>query len=681
MKQLILLLFAGIGIFHLGFGQWNTDPMINTAIATAPGEEAIPKVAVAESGITYVSWFSNESGNYNIRLQKFDVYGNKLWAEGGLLVSDNPSMTWLTDWDMTVDQEENAILVLQDIRTGYNDVFAYRISPDGSFVWGDDGLQLSTGEAFDAAPKVTVSNAGNAFFAWQADEVIIGQKISPEGALLWGPNGLTMSGANTFSWPQLLPVGDDDIIMKFFEDSGPVWAPTRHVYAQRFDGTGNPDWAQPAVISDAGGISAWTQIFPFINDGDDGFYIAWHDDRDNNMLANMWVQHIGQDGSVLLAADGVEVSTMAARNHFYAHLALPAGSDDIYIYWNEMDGDQNLRGIYGQKVSSTGERLWTNSGKTFIEISALNVYPLAARNTDTDMVVFYEEYFNTMDGKIKAMRIATDGSYVWDPNMIDMCTVQSAKVHTEVSNMNNGQWVAVWEDDRSGTSDIYGQNIQLDGTLGPVSIVYNLDVYPDSLWFDDIQSCLDGEYFTIKNNTDIPLTIMNFPVENFLSGWMWWISNFTGSFPYTVNPGDSLYLLVNISFPTGLPEIFDYVYDDILIELEVQAYTVTICLNSDLIENISKLTPQAGIKNFPNPFNDQISFEFNCDVEGLAELLILNAQGNIVVNSGKIRCIRGINVYQWDGKSSSGTSVPGGIYFYTLTVGDKVITGRIVKTN
>ena len=37
-------------------------------------------------------------------LQKFDVYGNELWAEGGLLISDHTQDTWLTDWDMTVDQ-------------------------------------------------------------------------------------------------------------------------------------------------------------------------------------------------------------------------------------------------------------------------------------------------------------------------------------------------------------------------------------------------------------------------------------------------------------------------------------------------------------------------------------------------------------------------------------------------
>ncbi len=39
-------------------------------------------------------------------------------------------MTWLTDWDMTVDHENHAILTWQDIRSGgNNNVVAYRISP------------------------------------------------------------------------------------------------------------------------------------------------------------------------------------------------------------------------------------------------------------------------------------------------------------------------------------------------------------------------------------------------------------------------------------------------------------------------------------------------------------------------------------------------------------------------
>ena len=38
------------------------------------------------------------------------------WDSTGLLVSAHPAMTWLTEWDMTIDQEDHAILTFQDIR-------------------------------------------------------------------------------------------------------------------------------------------------------------------------------------------------------------------------------------------------------------------------------------------------------------------------------------------------------------------------------------------------------------------------------------------------------------------------------------------------------------------------------------------------------------------------------------
>ncbi len=351
--------------------------------------------------------------------------------------------------------------------SGNNNVVAYRISPTGAFIWGADGIALSNSTAFNASPKVCATAAGNAVFAWQADDVIIMQKVSPSGSLMWGSSGITLSGTATFSWPQLLPVGADDVILKYFEDTGPSYSPTRHVYAQRYNGSGNPVWSSPAVISNAAGISAWTQIFPFINDGSDGFYIAWHDDRDNNMLSSSYVQHIGSNGAVLFPANGVEASTMGGRNHFYPHLALPTGSQEVLVFWNEMSGDQNQRGLYGQKLSSTGTRLWGNTGMIFIEISSTNVYPLAARQSPTDAVLFYEEYTTATAGYLKAMRIDASGGYVWTPQVKTICSVNSEKVHTVVNDFANNQWIVSWEDDRSADKDIYAQNIQLNGDLGP----------------------------------------------------------------------------------------------------------------------------------------------------------------------------------------------------------------------
>ncbi len=229
-------------------------------------------------------------------------------------------------------------------------------------------------------------------------------------------------------------------------------------------------------------------------------------------------------------------------------------------------------------------------------------------------------------------------------------------------------------------TDIYGQNIQLDGTLGPVTITYNLDVYPDSLWFDDYQSTTDGQYFTIKNNTPVPFTIMNIPLYNALPGWMWEITDFTGSFPLTLNPGDSLNMLVNIYFPTNSPGLFDYVYDVINIELEVENYTVTICLNSELIVGMSDFTKPNDIICYPNPSSDYFIFDFIVYKNTIAELEILNTQGNIVMTSGNFNCIAGKNTYQWDGKTNAGQVVPAGVYTYQLKLNDRIITGKIVKT-
>lgn len=647
--------------------QWSIDPAENNAISMANGEQAIPLVATAENGTTYIAWFSNESGNYDVRLQKLDVFGNFQWDSAGLLVSDHEAMSWLTDWDMTIDQEDHAILTFQDIRNINNDVFAYRISPEGDFVWGDDGIEMSTGAAFDAAPKVTVTNENNAVFAWEAEGEVMLQKISPEGEKQWGENGITLSSDNAYTWPQLIAVGDDEVILKYFEDSGPLWAPTRHVFAQRYDAEGNTVWDQPAIVSDAGSISAWTQIFPFINDGNDGFYIAWHDNRTNPTLASIYVQHIGSDGSVLYADDGIEASTLSNRNHFYAQLALPAGSEEIYVYWNEMDGDQNLRGIYGQKISSTGERLWTDNGKSFIDISTTNVYPVAARNSDEDMVVLYEETTSGMNASIKAMRIDTDGEYVWENEKIDMCTVQSEKVHSVVNSFYNDQWITTWEDSRNGAKDIYAQNIQLDGSLGPIVIPTELTVTPDSLFCEQMFE----NYIYINNNTNDEVTIENIYFE---LGWYVFLEEIP-VFPFILGVNESLILDVWVIPGSDFYDPNGYEYDDMYIITGIGNYTVDIAINWDLLGAIEENNNnQTVLSAAPNPSKDFVIFSLESKQEFDCKILIFDSFGKkiktlIPANRSDIR---------WNLTDQSNRKVPSGTYYYRLISDDIYETGKII---
>lgn len=667
MKKFNLSFILIFVILTTTFAQWSSNPNENTALSLASGEQAIPKIATSDNGTSYVSWFSNEEGNYNVRLQKLDVYGNFQWDSVGLLISNHPAMTWLTDWDMTIDQDEYAILTFQDIRNGNNDVFAYRISPDGEFVWGADGIEMSTGPAFDASPKVTVTNTNNSVFAWQADEVIIMQKVSPDGTKLWVESGITLSGTNTFSWPQLLAVGEDDVIMKYFEDSGPLWAPTRHVFAQRFDADGNPVWTEPSVISNEGGISAWTQVFPFINDGNDGFYIAWHDDRDMNNLASIYVQHIDADGNVLFADDGVEASIMPNRNHFYAQLAMPPGSENIFVFWNEMDIDQVNRGIYGQKISLAGERLWNDDGKKFIELSPLDVYPFAARNSDEDMVVFYEENASMPIATTKAMRIDNDGNFVWPDQMVSISSIQTEKVHAEAGNFFNGQWITVWEDDRNGYKDIYGQNIQLDGTLGPIVIPTDLTVTPDTVICD----VYGGHHVYVINNTAEAVNVSDIYFD------LGWHVEFTAplNLPNNLQPGDS----IDVEFyviPGSIYNPDGYVYDVLIIESEIGNYTVDIAINWDLLGAVTTNKSNSGIVMVsPNPAKEYISFTIRTEKTSNSKITILDSFGKLI----KSLPFNNTQMTSWNLIDNQGQRIPSGVYYYRVISGNTFETGKFIR--
>lgn len=366
-------------------------------------------------------------------MQLVDAQGNNLWATDGILISDNPQMTWLTEWDMTADNANHAILTFQDIRNGgNNNVVAYRISPTGSFVWGEDGIALSNSTAFNVSPKVTVTAAGNAVFAWQADDALIMQKVSPTGSPLWGSNGITISTSGiTFSWPQLIPVSTDEVILKYFQDTGSFPSITRNIYAQRYDADGDPVWSSAAVVTNMGGIVAWTQVLPFENDGSDGFYIAWHDQRYGpSSPSKVYVHHINSSGQAVFTANGVEVS---GSNYMLneAKLAHPAGSSSIYVFYDEIEPMyQSDWGISGQKISSIGAKLWGANGISIIPVSGVQTYIVDARKSPADMVVFYEEYVDNVNIVLKASRIDTDGNFVWPSGIVDISTVVSSKVHT-----------------------------------------------------------------------------------------------------------------------------------------------------------------------------------------------------------------------------------------------------------
>jgi hypothetical protein len=238
--------------------------------------------------------------------------------------------------------------------------------------------------------------------------------------------------------------------------------------------------------------------------------------------------------------------------------------------------------------------------------------------------------------------------------------------------MNNGQLIAAWEDNRTGSRDIFGQNIKLDGMLGPIPSG-ELIITPDTVFCE----VYGPHYAYVINGMTENVVAEDVYFEN---GWCVYFENLP-ELPYTISPEDSLTIEFYV-IPGSVNYNPDYYeYDKIFIQLNLGLYYVDLAINGDLLGSANSI--QKGndfVKLFPNPFTQFLSFEFNCKNESIAEISVFDNQGCAVMTSGNFKCTAGKNTYQWDGKTNSGLALPVGIYTYRLNVNDRIIRGKIVKT-
>lgn len=469
--------------------QWSNTSSSNLSVCDLAGAQYVPHIIQLEDGSSYISWYSMNEGNLNMRLQYLSVNGEAQWAQNGIIVSAHTQNSWVADYDLDVDNEGNAVIAFSDVRNGMASPNVYKISQTGEFLWGADGISLSTvGEEF--FPRLTVCSDNGVIICWSRpaepfDQIIM-SKILTDGNWGWGADGIILqTGDFDYAAPEIIAIDDNNSILCFSKQSGPFWSPNRHLFAQKFDSDGAPLWIDDVIISDQGGISGWTEI-NIIADGNNGVIIGWHDDRDNDQLSNPWIQHIGEDGSPL-AINGVQLTSEPNKNHFYVMPIGISDSGEIYACWMDTDANQNLRGMRSQKISSQADLLWGNNGIEVVGLSAQFSGVNGGVFADNKCILFYESYdfSNILETKLYAIALNTDGIPAWLNSTVEVSISESQRIHLEVSNASINQVILCWEDmPVSGGTYIKAQNLYTDGHLGiPTTIQENenidLLIYPN----------------------------------------------------------------------------------------------------------------------------------------------------------------------------------------------------------
>jgi hypothetical protein len=464
---LLILIASG------ALAQWPTNPALNRALSVTTGEASVPHIASTSDGGCYVSWWDNTPGHYCMYMQRLNAAGEVMWAPNGMLISNHAQDTWLTDYTLTVDTTDCAILAINDLRAGGDwDIYAYRINPAGDFLWGADGLTISNDANSDAFPQAKVTSAGNIVFAWNdisAAGVIRMRKVDLNGNDLWTPSIKVITSTNGVAYPRLAETNDDGIIMQLLVHQGPLYNNPYYIYAHKYDASGNDLWGSAGVLINN---TTTVEIYRYpdiVSDMAGGALPFWYDARGN--VNHVYGQHILAAGTVAWTANGVVVSTAAGQIQVEPTGFYNSVTSELFLFYINKNTDQNQWGVYGQKINSAGTRQWTNSGRALVAMSTQERGIVNACIIDSGAVVSYFEKpaGDVTNARVKAIRIDGAGLPVWSPSPVTMCSALSSKDDLRTCINPFQQVIAVWQDMRSDPDgDIYLQDINSNGSLGPL---------------------------------------------------------------------------------------------------------------------------------------------------------------------------------------------------------------------
>ena len=453
-------------------GQWSSDPAANLPVIAAAGGQELPKVASGPGNTTWISWFDNRGSGYQVYVQRLDAAGNPTFPGDGLLVSAHPQDTSLVDYDLTADAAGNAVLVFTDIRFDSNrDIYAYLISPTGEFLWGADGVALSANSQFEADPRVVQTSDGEYVFLWSRNADPRGlymQRLDAAGNKLLGDpaNGFRVAGDGVEGpgFCEMIASDNGSVIAIWARDTRTFLSP-RNLHAQKFDADGAPVWGTSPLIVMNSTVVPIAHRPRIVSDGGAGAVFAWH-----TSALHSFVQRVSGEGELLFPANGVAVSTNNTdRLHLDPAIAFSPESGSTYVFWNERNAAQSQWGVYGQSISPTGLREWGEAGIEFVPVNGINKLFVRALTVGADAMVFflYQPSTPLPGSRVLGMRVNAEGGQVWAGSPIEVSSIVTGKGRLPVAiDAATGMAKVVWEDDRNGSTDVYIQNVNADGTLG-----------------------------------------------------------------------------------------------------------------------------------------------------------------------------------------------------------------------
>lgn len=487
MKKVFLFLMMVAVSVNLLNAQWSSNPQEPLGISdNGKYNQDLVHSAICSDGKVYVSWLEKgDDSSFTLHLQLLDNAGNKLWADGGIVISDYPTLSWVTDYALAATPDGDAVLLFFDVRHDPENPsagmrpYAYRVNQKGEFVWDKEGVLLPY-EAFCGSGRIFGFN-DDIYVAYQeigtTPSYIALSKLDAEGKMVW-ENPLKFEGSDL----SLVPTADNDLIAVWKYNEGCI-------AAQRFNRDGKFVWNElldvdPRAIDSRNSLSV-------VSDGNNGFVVGYRRFDENASTRGIAsVQHVSADGALLMGTEAVDLPSKG--NQGAPILGVNAVDKTIMAFWSVSEGTENDKVVYqkAQLLDFTGKTLWGADGLILRKDEGGRLGFSQSRvisQNNSDWIVSGVIGMENYTFQLFCQRLNAEGETVY---------VNKIGKETRVSRVNviddGRQLFMLWLDD-SGTysTGVVGQNMWFDGTFGVDSgSVDGLDVDNGVMWYDVLTSQL-----------------------------------------------------------------------------------------------------------------------------------------------------------------------------------------------
>ena len=187
MKKKIFTLLALFALTaNAVWAQWQPSDTDYAIVGTDSiyGQSGL-KTLRTPQGNTIITWSEKSQGvptsqsGYYLHLQVYDQDGKAKFQKGGLIISDKPTMSYTTDYGLSLADNGDIVMAYFDTCNDpskyYCQMFAYRYTQDGQPVWDTDGIQLLTQTTHtwtgDLAPQI-IASGENTYFGCSHTEIM-----------------------------------------------------------------------------------------------------------------------------------------------------------------------------------------------------------------------------------------------------------------------------------------------------------------------------------------------------------------------------------------------------------------------------------------------------------------------------------------------------------------------------